>query len=400
MDFPHLQEIVQQTDSRIVFLVVDGLGGVPHPATGRSELEVARVPNLNSLAGESACGLLTPVLPGVTPGSGPGHLALFGYDPVRYTIGRGVLEAFGIGLELSAGQVAARGNFCTVDEQGIIVDRRAGRIESHEAEPRCRELDRIRVSGGHVSVHPVKDHRFVLVLSGNGLSERVSETDPQKTGVTPLEARPLDGAAATTASMVNEFVSAARRQLMGQPKANMVLLRGFSQAPAFPSMAQAYQLSPAAIAAYPMYRGLAKLVGMTVIPTGSIFREEVDTLEEHFREHDFFFLHYKNADAAGEDGDFEKKVAALEELDALLQRIVALKPDVLVVTGDHATPSILAGHSWHPVPVLIHSPWTKGEGVNGFNERACGQGSLGRIPSANLMFLALAHAGKLKKFGP
>ena len=400
IDFPALEEIVSPTPSRIIMLVVDGLGGLPHPKTRRSELETAHIPNLDRLAGRSACGLTTPVLPGVAPGSGPGHLALFGYDPVKYLIGRGVLEALGIGVELQEGDVAARGNFCTVDSDGLITDRRAGRISTEESAPLCHVLDRIQVPGVEISVYPVKDYRLVLVLRGQGLSNQVSETDPQRLGAAPVEAKPLLQGAEKTAQAVNAFLGEARQVLREEQPANMVLLRGFSRLPQLPSMVQGYRLNPAAIAAYPMYRGLSSLVGMQVIATGATFKEEVETLAEHFDEHDFFYIHYKPADAAGEDGDFDAKVQALEELDTFIPRLLALKPDVFVVAGDHATPATMAGHTWHPVPFLLHSQWTEGEGVETFHEKACASGSLGHIPAVNVMMLALAQAGKLTKFGP
>ncbi|MBI2935368.1 MAG: 2,3-bisphosphoglycerate-independent phosphoglycerate mutase [Chloroflexi bacterium] len=382
-------------------LVVDGLGGLPHPDTGKSELEMARIPNLDRLASESACGLITPVLPGIAPGSGPGHLALFGYDPLKHFVGRGVLEALGCDIALEPGDVAARGNFCTVTSDGLVSDRRAGRIPTEESEPLCKLLNQIKVPGIQLSVHPVKDYRFVLVLRGESLSEQVTQTDPEREGMAILSAQALLPAAEKTASAVNRFVEQARGILRSRAKANMVLLRGFSQVPVLPSMGDAYLLNPAAVAAYPMYRGLARVLGMRVITTGSTFADEVSSLSRCFHEHDFFYLHYKPADAAGEDGNFEAKVRALEQLDVFIPDLEALRPDVLVVTGDHATPAVLASHSWHPVPLLIHSQNTRGDGVSAFTERACATtGSLGRISSLNVMLLALAHGGKLAKYGP
>ena len=400
IDFPYITELCNPTPSKIVMLVVDGLGGLPHPDTGKSELETAVTPNLDLLASDSACGLTTPVAPGITPGSGPGHLALFGYDPVKYLIGRGVLEAIGIGVELRNGQVAARGNFCTLDESGLLVDRRAGRISTSESAPLVELLDRIEVPNVDVSVYPVRDHRFVLVLSGEGLDERVTETDPQALGVPPLEAGAAVAGAEKTADAVRSFTQQAREILGERSSANMVLLRGFSALPDLPDMGKTYRLNPAAIAAYPMYRGLAHLVGMTVIPTGMTFDDELDTLEKHFHEHDFFFLHYKPADAAGEDGDFAGKVEALEYLDARIPRLLELDIDTLVVAGDHSTPAIMGSHSWHPVPLLVKSSMYGGDGVGEFNERACALGSIGRIPAVSVMTIALANAGKLYKFGP
>lgn len=400
IDLAALEDIVQPTSSRIVMLVIDGLGGAPHLGTGRSELEEARLPNLDRLAKEGSVGRTLPILPGVTPGSGPGHLALFGYDPLRYFIGRGVLEALGIGAEISQGDIASRGNFCTLDSNGLLVDRRAGRISSDESRPLCDKLDSIQVDGVDLSVFHVQDYRFVLRMNGEGLSDQLTETDPQRNGAEPLAVSGLNPEAIRTACLVNDFVDQARVLLGGRDRANMILLRGFSTFPTLPSIRDSYKLKPAAIAAYPMYRGLASVMGMDVIPTGGTFDHELDTLEQHYNDYDFFYIHYKPADAKGEDGDFQAKVRALEELDAYIPRLVALDPDVLVVAGDHATPAILGSHSWHPVPVLLRSKVTRGDGVGAFDERACATGSLGTFSAMHLMLLVLAHAGKLRKYGP
>ena len=400
IDFPNMTELCSPTPSKIVMLVVDGLGGLPHPETGKSELETASTPNLDKLAAQSACGLTTPVAHGITPGSGPGHLALFGYDPVKYLIGRGVLEAIGIGVEIKEGEVAARGNFCTVDESDLLVDRRAGRISTPESAPLVELLHRIELPGVDISVYPVRDHRFVLVLRGDGLDERVMETDPQALGVSPLKAEAVVPEAEKTAEIVRAFTTLAREVLCERSSANMILLRGFSALPDLPDMGRTYSLNPACIAAYPMYRGLAHLVGMKVVPTGMSFDDELDTLEKSFHEHDFFFLHYKPADAAGEDGDFEGKVETLEQLDARIPRLLGLDIDTLVVAGDHSTPAVMGTHSWHPVPLMVKSSIYGGDGVGEFSERACASGSIGRIPAVNVMTIALANAGKLQKFGP
>ena len=400
IDLPYIADIVQPTSSKIVMLVVDGLGGLPHQQTGKSELESASIPNLDGLARRSACGLSTPVGPGVTPGSGPGHMALFGYDPVKYMMGRGVLEAIGIGVQLDEHDVAVRGNLATVDDEGLLVDRRAGRVRSSESAPIIEALDSIVVPGVEISVHPVRDYRFVLVMRGEELQPNVGETDPQTEGRAPLEAQALSPDAETTARAANSFVAAARERLKDRSTANMVILRGFSRTPDLPNMCDVYKLTPAAVAAYPMYRGIASLVGMNVLETGDSFDNELDTLENGFDGHDFFFLHYKPADAAGEDGDFEAKIAMLEALDERIPRLLNLGPDVLVVAGDHSTPAIMAGHSWHPVSLLVHSRITEGDGASSFSERSFAQGSIGRVPATSIMMTALAHAGKLRKFGP
>ncbi len=400
IDLPFLADICRPTDSKIVLLVVDGLGGAPDPETKKSELETASLPHLDRLASRSAAGVTTPVMHGITPGSGPGHMALFGYDPVKYLMGRGVLEALGIDVELGPGDLAARGNLCTVDSENRIVDRRAGRIPTSESAPLVEMLNDIEISGVDIKVYPVQDYRFVLVMHGEGLDDKISETDPQMVGVMPLEARALNEASEEAAAHVRAFVTAAGEVLREREYANMAMLRGFSLLPDLPNFGERYSLNPGAVAAYPMYRGIAKVVGMKVIPTGMTFDDELDTLEGHWDEHDFFFLHYKPADAAGEDGDFAAKVGTLEALDAGIERLTEMRPDVLVVAGDHSTPAILGAHSWHPVPLLVHSAWTEGEGIEEFTERACSAGSLRSIPATEVMMLAMAHAGKLLKYGP
>ncbi|MCH7511632.1 MAG: 2,3-bisphosphoglycerate-independent phosphoglycerate mutase [Chloroflexi bacterium] len=403
MELDLVRQLAVPNETKIVLAVVDGLGGLPRPETGRSELEAADTPYLDRLAAESACGLTIPVAHGVTPGSGPGHLALFGYDPLRYTVGRGVLEALGIDFDLQPQDVAARGNFCTLDAEGRITDRRAGRIATEQSAALCETLREIELPGVRLFVEPVREHRFLLVLRPEGkrkLAGGLTDTDPQKEGGPPLEPQPLEKGAEATAEAVRRFVAEARERLDGQQPANGVTLRGFARQPTLPSLPDTFQLRAGAIAGYPMYRGLAKLVGMTVLATGSTFDDEIETLREHWDEFDFFFIHYKPADSAGEDGDFYAKVAALEAFDKAVPSLQELSPDVLIVAGDHSTPAMLAGHSWHPVPLLVNSALTHGDAVNGFSEREFTKGSLGQLPATSVMFLAMANAGKLSKFGP
>ncbi len=399
IDFPYLKDVCRRTDSRIVLLVVDGLGGLPHPVTGRTELETAAIPNLDAMARRSACGVTTPVAPGITPGSGPGHLALFGYDPLRYSIGRGVLEALGIGLDLGPDDVAVRCNFCTVDADGRLIDRRAGRIATVESAPLVERLSEVSIPGIEVIVKPVQDYRFVVVFRGDGLGDGVRDTDPQQTGVGPLEPEAASECSVSTARYAAEFVRAARDVLSARQTANMILMRGFSKMPSWPRFPEAYNLSAGAVAAYPMYRGIASLLGMTVIPTGEDFDAELETVAAHLNQFEFVFLHYKPADAAGEDGDFDAKVRSLEALDERIPTLLDLGADVTAVAGDHSTPSILAAHSWHPVPVMIHSQMSAGQGAAGFNERECRSGWLGSQPATSLMFQLMAHAQKLEKYG-
>ena len=394
-----IRKIARPTDSKIVMLVIDGLGGLPLPETGLTELETARTPNLDKLAAGAISGLIDPVAPGITPGSAPGHLALFGYDPVGCIIGRGALEALGIDFKLQPGDVAARGNFATVDSRGVITDRRAGRLSTEQNSKLAKMLDRKTIEGVEVIVRTVKEHRLVVIFRGQGLADEVGDSDPQQTGVAPLEVTALNQAAQKTAAIANRFLAQAGETLADHHPANTVLLRGFSVKPEHATMAENYKLKAAAIASYPMYRGLARVVGMDVLPTGASFEEEIETLKQNYDKYDFFFVHIKATDEAGEDGDFAAKVAVLERIDGALEGLTGLAPDVLVVTGDHSTPARLKGHSWHPVPVLISSEWCRPDGVKSFSESACISGGLGRLPAKAIMPLAMANALKLAKFG-
>jgi 2,3-bisphosphoglycerate-independent phosphoglycerate mutase len=398
-------ELIKQlsitSPSKIVLLVIDGLGGLPHPKTGKTELETANTPNLDRLAASSICGLTDPVGPGITPGSAPGHLALFGYDPVKYKemIGRGVVEALGIDFELEPADIAARGNFCSVDNSGLVTDRRAGRISTEKCTELCRLLNEIKVDGVKLFVLPVREHRLAVVFRGEGLSPEVSDSDPQQTGVAPKAVKALNPHADTTATIANKFVAQAKTILAKHHPANMVLLRGFSSLPSIPTMGDIYKLKPAAIASYPMYRGLARLIGMQLLKTGPAITDGFATLKQNYADYDFFFLHIKGTDSAGEDGDFDYKVKVIEEIDKALPALTGLNPDVIVVTADHSTPALLKGHSWHPVPVLLCSKWCRADRVGEFSETACILGGLGRFPATQIMPLAMANALKLAKFG-
>jgi 2,3-bisphosphoglycerate-independent phosphoglycerate mutase len=394
-----VRELAEKNTTKIVMLVADGLGGLPMEAGGKTELETASTPNLDRLAARGTSGSSVPVLPGITPGSGPGHLGLFGYDPLEFKIGRGALEATGIGFELGPNDVAARGNFCTLDSQGLITDRRAGRIASEESFKVVERLQAVKVPGVEVFVKPVKEHRFVVVFRGPGLDGRVADTDPQATGVPPLAPQPLDPAARKTAEVAAEFVTRARAILKDEPKANGMVLRGFAAKPALPSYADLYGLRAAAIAVYPMYKGLARLAGMTLVGEPHTLAEQVDELAKCWGDYDFFFLHFKYTDSTGEDGAFAQKVQRIEELDAILPRIEALKPDVLIVTGDHSTPSRLQSHSWHPVPTLLVADTCRPDGLVKFSERDCLRGGFGIFPAKHLMLLAMAHAQRFGKYG-
>lgn len=395
-----MRTLAQVTPTKIVLLVMDGLGGLPHPETGLTELETARRPNLDSVARDGICGMTYTVGPGITPGSAPGHMSLFGYDPVKYILGRGIVEALGLDIEVRAGDVVARGNFCTVDATGHISDRRAGRLATDINHELCDLLNAgIHVDGLEVSFFSGKEHRFVVRLRGAGLAEQVGDTDPQHEGLEPLPARALDPTAERTASAVNDIVTQSRGLLANRQPANMLLLRGFSQHPDYPSLPDVFHLTPACIAPYPMYRGVARVVGMDILPAGETLDTQLAVLEQNWDSYDYFFVHFKKTDARGEDGDFEAKVKAVEEFDAAVPRVLALKPDVLIVTGDHSTPATMAGHSWHTIPVALRARYCRRDEVTEFTERACLGGGLGQFHAAELMPLALANALKLNKFG-
>lgn len=402
---PNLQDLTRKLNtnngSKIVLLVADGLGGLPLTPDGLTELETAKTPNLDTLAKCGTLGLSTPVLPGITPGSGPGHLGLFGYDPLEYQIGRGVLEALGIDFELGPNDVAIRGNFCTVDDSGKITDRRAGRIASDIAKKLCEKLDGgIKIPGVQVFVRHVKEYRLVIVLRAEGLGGEIEDTDPQKTGVPPLDPVAKNPGSQRTAELLKDFIRQAAVILKDDLPANLLTMRGIDKKPPIPTFEEVYGLKAGAIAVYPMYRGLARLVSMNVLDAGQTLADQMARLEQAWNDYDFFFIHFKYTDSTGEDGNFAEKVKRIEELDAAIPRITALKPNVLIVTGDHSTPSKMKSHSWHPVPVLLSAEERcRPDLCDNFGERQCLIGGLGQFPAKYLMGFALAHAGRLDKFG-
>ncbi len=401
MPFDYLPDLLRPSQSRIILLVLDGLGGLPLKPDGRTELEAAHTPNMDRLAREGTLGQTVPIRPGVTPGSGPAHLALFGYDPLVYDIGRGALEATGAGLVVRPGDVAVRGNFCTLDENGLISDRRAGRIPSSEAAPLVERLQTIEIPGVSTAVRLVKEYRFAVVMRGEGLNPEIEDTDPQQTGLAPLPAQARQPAAQRTADLFNQWVAAAREVLADQEKANGLTLRGFATDPNLPQFDAAYGLNPACVAVYPMYRGVSALVGMKVIEfAGESPQDEFAAVERVWQDHDFFFIHIKKTDSKGEDGDFQGKAQVIEQVDAALPQLLDLKPEVVIITGDHSTPAKMRYHSWHPVPFLIWAPETAmPDNRDQFGERACARGGLGTFPAVDTLPLALAHAGRLDKYG-
>lgn len=401
-NFDLMRRLAVNTGGKILLLVMDGLGGLPREQGGPTELEAAHTPNLDRLAREGSTGLSIPVARGVAPGSGPAHLGLFGYDPLVYDIGRGVLEAVGIGLDVNPGDVAIRGNFCTVDEDGIITDRRAGRIPTEEGAQRVQILRDIKIPGVDIDIEIAKEYRFAMVLRGAGLNGHIADTDPQQTGLAPLPARALSQEAEHTAAIANQWLAEAREHLRGHEPANMAMLRGFAMDPNLPKYSDVYKLKAACVAVYPMYKGVSRLVGMDIIPSTAH-----DTTEDEFRhvaeiwnDYDFVFCHIKYTDSRGEDGNFDAKVQVIEGVDQALPILLDLNPDVMIVTGDHSTPATYKAHSWHPVPTLLWAPGTHmTDRAERFGERECMTGALGQFPAADLMPLALGHARRLSKYG-
>jgi 2,3-bisphosphoglycerate-independent phosphoglycerate mutase len=400
MDLEFINKLIKHADTKIVMLVLDGIGGLPREIDNKTELEKAYKPNLDELASKGICGLHIPVGPGITPGSGPGHLGIFGFNPELYQIGRGVLEALGIDFDLKKGDIAARGNFCTIDKNGVIIDRRAGRISTEKNKEICKLLsERINIPGVKVFVETLKEHRFLIVLRGDDLKGNLIDTDPQEIGLKPLEPKGGTGSDKTV-KIVKQFLNQTKDIISNHYPANMVLLRGFSEKPSWPSFPKIFGLNSAAIACYPMYRGLARLIGMDLLETGQSIEDEFKTLEENWDKYDFFFLHVKKTDSFGEDGDFDSKVKVIEKVDQLIPRLMNLNPDVVIVTGDHSTPSILKSHSWHPVPLLIWSKYCRSDNVKEFCEKLCVTGGFGpMLPAVEILPIAMANALRFEKFG-
>lgn len=401
-NFDLMRRLTINEGGKILLLVMDGLGGLPREQGGLTELETANTPNMDRLARDGCVGLSIPVARGVSPGSGPAHLGLFGYDPLVYDIGRGVLESIGIGLEVNAGDVAIRGNFCTIDENGLITDRRAGRIPTEEGARRVELLKDIQIDGVTFDIHIGEDYRFAMVMRGEGLSAEIADTDPQMVGVPTLPAVAESPQAERTAAIVNQWLAAARERLHGHEPANMVTLRGFATDPALPKYDDVYKLKAACVATYPMYKGVSRLVGMTTIETDihDSTAAEFEHVARVWNDYDFVFCHIKYTDSRGEDGNFDGKVAIIEGVDQALPILLNLNPAVMIITGDHSTPATYRAHTWHPVPTLLYAPGTHmTDRAQAFGERECIGGALGQFPASDLMPMALAHARRMVKYG-
>jgi len=393
-----LRDLINDNPCHIVLLVIDGLGGYAD-ARQDSELEAAHTPNLDELAAQAACGLALPAGPGITVGSGPGHLALFGYDPLEYDLGRGLLSAIGLGVRLRPGDVAARGNLALLDDHGRVSDRRAGRIDDDRARAIVEHLQQqVALDDVEVTFEHVSEHRVLLVLRGEGLDPRIEDLDPQRTGVPPRAPTATAAEAERTAELLTQLDGAIREALTDQD-ADVVLFRGFDTLHELPSMQDRFAVHPATVANYPMYRGVAELVGMEVLPVVKSLAAQVELMSTHWDRYDYLFAHEKGADRAGHDGDRPGKIAAIEAVDEVIPDLVALGPDVLAITGDHSSPTQLHAHSWHPVPTLLWGDRVGRDDVDSFGERACAAGILGQLRTQDLMPLMLASAGRLEKYG-
>ena len=398
-------ELTLKTKKKLVLLVLDGLGDLATPEQGfLTPLESAFTPNLDKLAKLSAQGRITPVAPGITPGSGPGHLALFGYDPVEIQVGRGVIEALGLGIELHAGDVAARANFCTLDGNGIVTDRRAGRIETEVCEELCALLsNRItKIGDVQVIIKAGKGHRFVVIFRGKGLEGPLTDADPHREGKPVPKVEPVNAKSAKAqkaAALIAEFYQLALPILKDRQPANGFLMRGIAHQPKLELFEERYKLKPACLAVYPMYKGLAQLVGMKKIEGAQTISDQFETYLNEYDNYDFFFIHYKYTDMHGEDGNFDAKRKSIEELDRALPLLLEKKPDVLAITGDHSTPCKVRGHSWHPQPVLLHSEYSGCDKLERFTETGANLGSLGVFDAKFLIRHMQANALMFDKYG-
>lgn len=384
--------------SRICLFIVDGLGGFPHPE--RTELEVASPHFLNELAPRSSVGLIYPVAPGWIPGSILGHLSLLGYPPEEYPVRRGTVEVLGAGGTLLPGDLALRGNLCTFSEDGLVLDRRAGRIPTEESRSLLAMLQQNipEIDRAQVIFLPGREHRFSVILRGTELRGPVSDTDPGETGKPLQTPRPLSEGAFKAANTVRNLNLRINDILRNRPQANGVVFRGIDNLREIESFEKRYGAAAAGIASYPVYCGIARLLGMTVVEVSEDPASYIHAIDSLRRETWFVYCHWKGTDSAGEDGDFERKVQQIRRADDVIAAVYdALKPEVLVVTGDHSTPAFSRGHSFHPVPVLIHSANALPSGVPVFTEREAARGNLGILRGADLMPLAFAHAGWLKK---
>jgi 2,3-bisphosphoglycerate-independent phosphoglycerate mutase len=398
-------ELTLETKSKMVLMVLDGLGDIATPEQSyRTPLEAAATPNLNLLTKNAALGRMIPVAPGITPGSGPGHLGLFGYDPLEFQVGRGVIEALGLGLELKAGDVAARANFCTLDAKGIVTDRRAGRIKTQICQELCELLSKKikKIGDAEVIIKAGEAHRFVVIFRGKGLEGPLTDADPHREGLPIPKAEPEDKKSAKAkkaAKLVADFYKAALPVLAGKQPANGFLMRGIAHQPEIPTFQERYKLKPACIAVYPMYKGLAQLVGMKKLEGAKIISEQFERYAAEYDNYDFFFIHYKYTDMHGEDGNFEAQKQAIEEFDAALPILLQKKPHVLAITGDHSTPCALKGHSWHPQPLLLTSAYSGSDKLERFTETEANRGSLGVFDAKYLIRLMQANAKMFDKFG-
>lgn len=407
---------------RVLLIVIDGLGDRPHSSLKwLTPLQAAEIPNMDLMAAKGILGMQYPIAPGVPPGSDSGHLSLFGYDLRREYPGRGVFEALSEGVECRG--VTFRANFSTVEEEGgklIVVDRRAGRIEEEDASSLASELGELSLLNGEVKarfVHTL-EHRGFLLLEGEGLSSSVTDVDPHEEGYYVLEPKPIEEGATKTAEALKEFLEVSyrilkdheinrRRIAEGKRPANFILLRGASSSAKLEPFSERWGFKPAAVAAGPMYKGIAKALGFDVFhPQGatglpdSNFSAKISKALDLLEEFDFVYVHMKGTDVASHNKDPLLKVRVLERIDDSVEPLTDPSEDLLVViTGDHATPCSIGKHSGDPVPVLFYGKGLPRDDSSNFHELDAQVGGAGWFTGADMMQLILNYSDRALEYG-
>ena len=403
---------------KVVLVIIDGLGDRPiSELKDQTPLEAANTPNLDYFATNGITGIMNAIDVGIRPGSDTSHLAIFGYDPETHYTGRGIFEAAGIGMELKKGDIALRGNFATVTEDLIIVDRRAGRIEN--VSKLADALNGMKIDGVRFFVKAGVMHRAGVVLRGSNLSHMVSDNDPHEVGVKVKQVKALDNTeeAKFTASVINKFLEEAHKILKEHEvnkkrrkerllEANYILLRGASKLTHFEPFEKKYKLKACCIAGAGLYKGIAKVLGMDVLQVkGATGTANTDinakfiAAKKALAKYDFVFVHIKYADNYAEDGNVFGKLKFIEKIDDALIHLIGIKDTLIVITADHSTPCKLKAHSGDPVPIVMFGEGVRTDKVKEFNERSCMQGGLGRIKGKDLMNEILNLIGKAKLYG-
>jgi len=411
---------------KAILVIADGMADRPVEGLNwKTPLEAASKPSLNQIAKTGICGILDPISPGTPPGSDTATLALLGYDALKVYTGRGALEALGSGVQVLPGDVAFRCNFATCNENGVILDRRAGRIANEDAVKLADSLQRIKLKKSSNAEFLFKNtiqHRNVLSIRGPKLSTALSDSDPGKTGEKASEIKPLDNSseARMTAKIVNELSHEFRNVLRnhpvneervrrGLPSANIVLCRGVGTIPSVKPLSQIYGIRASCVAAVPLVKGVCKVVGMKVLDvkgaTGTPqtnYMAKARAVVQALRNSDYVLLHVKATDVASHDGNAKQKIEIIEKIDSMLGYLldnVDLRSTYLAVTADHTTSTATGHHEGDPVPIAITGPYVRYDNVIEYGERSCAEGGLSRIRGMDLMPILMNLLGKTSKFG-